>query len=596
MKKWLPALLLAAACSSRTEAPSAELFGTQDLALVGRLLFVTSTDRNELRVLDVEGQPVGFLRAPNPLQALSVPVLERPVSLARDVRYDGGQLVAGPLVYVASQGTSAISVVKGLPSTSLEEDPQALVELFRLSTAHPVTAMAAQGGDQSTLYFATFDGTSSTVWELSDVPRAVVSPEGVAALQGRIRQLAFLPDEAVVGLLALPTPRLVVASRSQGGRAGHTVVLDTLTLATLPLAFPAPVRNLVSDPSGSRVFGTLDPEACGDLSCRGVMGVDATSGQVLVDGAGLPMLPVQFGSALLRGLDVASGLNLPGVGDALAGAFTASSGEVVFFDAQALRHIDTDAQPAALVSTQYVAADGSALPFVAGPVLADPNSFVADGAARDETLSLVFEGALPGLVDVPTSGNDDRFVADPAFLARAQMGDYVEVFDDGGRCAEVMVAAIEPAALVASAVPACANRTRFTVRAAGSQPYVVSGSVSGFMGRAGSDSTFVFQGSYFQRPADFSPSRPQLSLRLGPGDPNIRRDFRYLVQSEDSFAPLAVSIGNPPCGVCTLPNSVVLEPQGDQAFVTYPSGNVVAEIETPGVQRGVNAGNVQPHR
>src|SRR5262245_19787336 len=68
--------------------------GTYDLARVGNLVFVTSADLSELRVIDAhsDGGPNGtgpkdWVRAPNPIEPLEIPVEGRPVGLARDLRY-----------------------------------------------------------------------------------------------------------------------------------------------------------------------------------------------------------------------------------------------------------------------------------------------------------------------------------------------------------------------------------------------------------------------------------------------------------------------------------------------------------------------------
>ena len=68
---------LAAGCSQAPIAASATLVGAHDIVLVERLLFTTSTDRDELRVLDLAPPALtqGFrqyVRAPNPLEALSI--------------------------------------------------------------------------------------------------------------------------------------------------------------------------------------------------------------------------------------------------------------------------------------------------------------------------------------------------------------------------------------------------------------------------------------------------------------------------------------------------------------------------------------------
>ncbi|HSP79318.1 MAG TPA: hypothetical protein VLQ93_12360, partial [Myxococcaceae bacterium] len=93
---------LLSGCTEETEQRiSAQLAGTHDLVLVGERIFVTSTDLNELRVLRLAEQEKDrdFIRAPNPLKPLAIPVLPRPQALARDVRYEEDVPLAEPYVY-----------------------------------------------------------------------------------------------------------------------------------------------------------------------------------------------------------------------------------------------------------------------------------------------------------------------------------------------------------------------------------------------------------------------------------------------------------------------------------------------------------------
>ncbi len=92
----LPSLVaLGFACSGATSAPPAALTGAHDLQLVKNMLLVTSSDKDELRVLDLEpsGLPLGtreFLPAPDPIEPLSIPVITRP-DQARIVAHLSGE-------------------------------------------------------------------------------------------------------------------------------------------------------------------------------------------------------------------------------------------------------------------------------------------------------------------------------------------------------------------------------------------------------------------------------------------------------------------------------------------------------------------------
>ncbi|MBJ6765199.1 hypothetical protein JGU66_30920 [Myxococcaceae bacterium JPH2] len=194
----LAALMLGAAgltgaCSdTTTTAGAAGLSGTYDVALVDPLVFVTSQDQNELRVLDLDSSPRQFMPAPNPLQPLAIPVLERPDALTRDTGYDAaGFDVRGPYVYARSSGGQRISVVAA--------DRSRLVEVQRLDVGALLTAFAARSpaadGAPSVLYYA-----------LQTQPAgmdATACPAGVGVI---MRQELPGPDALASASLPAPTP------------------------------------------------------------------------------------------------------------------------------------------------------------------------------------------------------------------------------------------------------------------------------------------------------------------------------------------------------------------------------------------------------
>ncbi len=373
---------LSSACTEEVEfAQSAGLAGTYDVALVSyppregetrgsEMLFVTSTDNNELRVLSLAAEPVErqFLRAPNPLQPLAIPVLPRPQALTRDVRYDGnGAEQSGRLVFARSSGSTLISVVNA--------DMDVLKEVRRLDTRQmtgssvgPVTAFAARAAEQdtgrTTLYFATQETTGARLWRAELPPRQDLATEqGVTAVP--LPGVELPPNVAVNSLLVLPPvgaaqrEALAVATRGAAGTV-YRVVLGTegtatevqelnfggaqvLQLATHGRVGYKLVRRLpdgtrVEDPedtvvqAGSRIFGILDPSSCGVLlQCTGVLAVDVTTGQVAKDASARDpegniafvheMLPINAGSGLPTGLSVATNRNLSVAGGEAADRF-----------------------------------------------------------------------------------------------------------------------------------------------------------------------------------------------------------------------------------------------------------------------------------
>ena len=152
------ALLLCAACASDdTEVPPAGLAETYDIAYASDLVFVTSAETNDLKV--ISPADTDYVRAPNPLEALSIPVVARPDKLARDASYDApdpdgeegplaapatGAEVTGPYVYVRSASEPLISVVS---TAQLREVARIRIAPGGQETA--VTAFAARGPTKS---------------------------------------------------------------------------------------------------------------------------------------------------------------------------------------------------------------------------------------------------------------------------------------------------------------------------------------------------------------------------------------------------------------------------------------------------------------
>ncbi|WP_375765828.1 hypothetical protein NR798_29500 [Archangium gephyra] len=381
MKRLIVSLMVVAgallsACTEEEEfRQTAGLAGTYDVALVSYpkegdeagpdLLFVTSTDNNELRVLSLEAseEARGFIRAPNPLQPLAIPVLPRPQALTRDVRYDAsGNEQTGRLVFARSSGSTQISVV------SAERD--VLREVRRLETTRltggasvgPVTAFAARApevqGGSTTLFFSTQETTGARLWSAVLPARDVLIAEQGQPEEARSKveaaELTVLPltNLAVNSLLVMPEPAdvpshpgvLAVATRGATGTV-YKVDLRPVGGSAQPLNFGAQVLQLATHgrvsyeevrqisadtrrtdtedvEAGRYVYGILDPSNCGvPAQCTGVLAVDTRTGRVAKDASGRDalgninrelndMLPLSAGSGLPTGLSVASQRNL----------------------------------------------------------------------------------------------------------------------------------------------------------------------------------------------------------------------------------------------------------------------------------------------
>ncbi|WP_245767918.1 hypothetical protein [Stigmatella erecta] len=492
----LSAGLLGGCSDSQTVLTDAGLAGAYDLTFVGRYVFVTSSDRNELRVLDLEASPRDFVRAPNPLEPLSITVLKRPLNLTRDVAYgttdaDLGQETAGPYVYARSAGSQEISVVAAAP--------EYFKEVKRLSVSGFITAFAARGprgGSNSTLHYATQGPEGATLYRVElPGPEALLAGAALPAPESRLS----LPGQTVTALLSLPATRenpgqehLAVATRrvaseNQGAPSFRTFRWDAATGQILQeYAFGAPVRLLATHPrvertafetqtcaldatvpakasleAGAYLFGVLDESGCGQQACSGVLAVDAVTGQIATDSTQLPMQPIAVGTALPTGLTLApsaalqvrcteestEGLVLRSEFQArpLVGIVPASNGQITFFDAVKLRPFDLDSAGVRVGSRTYVDAANQTRTVTRGTLAQAVSVQMLDGATTDSIYRLVYQGLLPSLAGrslsdtalVQCSGTGCAFQVGAAALTQrtVEAQDLVILEGEGGACA-----------------------------------------------------------------------------------------------------------------------------------------------------------------
>ena len=620
------ALLVLTACSSVTSAPPAELAGTFDLALVKDLLFITSADKSELRVLDLSEDPKDFVRAPNPLEALSIPVIDRPVELARDVHYENGQPVGGPYVYARGDGSSEISVVGA--------DRASLKEVLRLLAPAAVTSIAAVGPQPgqtgSTLYYATWDGVQGTLWKV-----ALPAPDQLKGFTPSPSAVVSTPSEAMRALLPMPDgASIAIATREAGGTQGRTELLDLTSLSTKTLSFPGPVRMLrtnAQEPNlaaGARIYGVLDEDAiCNPdptrppqlAHCNGILAVDTATGTVSKDLTGNTMVPLTFGRGRIQGFTLQSKgtlvdpragvleLNLEGV-VTTSGDTNTYGGSIYFFDGDGLRQIDVNDSGPAVTSQSFVDSTGATVSDTNGP----SGISLADGATPSETISVAYDAALPDLNGLPTSDADgQQFLAPGApFLQEAQVGDLIQIEMGSSVCSTLLTAS----ALVKDAsgnviglsttdpIPAeCTARTSFTVFALGNAPWVVQGTLSGFMGRTAPSTSFVFAGQYFFHPRSFSPAAAQLRFVMGPGPADVKPGDRYLITTTSNYASLFFTLDPTVFGGWYLPGTVVYyqvpSQSIDRLFIAYPSIQGVLEASPSGISPlAANASNLVGYR
>ncbi|MBK7860489.1 MAG: hypothetical protein IPJ65_18140 [Archangiaceae bacterium] len=625
MKRFWFCLSLLCACQQSVVSPSAAVQGLRDMVKVGGsgtdsigYIVMTSTETNELRVLQLDtGDATIFrkyLRAPNPIQALAIPVLKRPTTLATDVVYpsvaDDNAIALdrlGPYVYAASPATAEISIVWA-------ENTDATLgfsELKRLATIAPVTAMAAEGGDAAmrdgagpllptpgTLYFATSDGTTSTLFRVNPRgPTELVAQD----LQAEVQAVFTRTGETIIDMIVLPNHRLALATRAANGKTGTAGIYDGTTGALLvPLKFPSPVRSLYTHgeykepgqtkhPAGARVYGVLDEDTCGSSACGGIVSVESDTGERTLSAAGraLPATvpieqrvapPLTFGGGLVQSVGLTpSGLVAipPTLGVAVPlpvlGVVTLSNGLIGAFRADQMEHLfAADAGASAVITLPDAGTFTTFDDAGAGPVVA-----LANGAARDEDIFAVGNGYLPGLLSLVPDGG--LYATD--FAARAQVGDLIE----GEGCTAATVTQVEAGGVRVG--PACAAAS-INVRAAGAQPYVVTGTTQGYLGRSGSGQTLTFAGTYTAHYPGYDPSRPALSIAF-PSSYTLHPDERYVIAVDDGFLETAFTLTTVGCsvGATTLPGAIFADSIRQKIFVGYPSANAIIELDPSLVRR-----------
>jgi hypothetical protein len=450
------------------------------------------------------------------------------------------------------------------------------------------------------------------------------------------------------------------------------VLLNVDTLATQPLAFPAPVRRLLTHPAyvnqvaaptatdpnatqdtpvpaGARVFGVLDETSCGGKkACTGLLAVDVDTGEIARDTNGYEMTPLVFGHGLINGVtlhpnaDVYTGLDQAHPVEAFslvgvvttAGETNVEGGEIFFFDAGKLSQKDANGASPSVSFKSFQDAAGNDKTQTAGPQVPDA-SRLGNGALESQNIFITYQGILAGLKEVPTTDADgQRFVAEGVDVRdRAAVGDLIQVIaPDPGCTLELTVGEVQDDAVVAAeAIPAaCHDRTAFTVRAAGSEPYTVEGSATGYLGRVGANETFTYpaptsvaatlpecagdatycavacppgeqasckpggnndySAAYFYHPPNFDPFQPAISFDFAAPDSGIARGDQYVWSVSSGYLPLFITLDTSLFPGWYLPAAVVwyqkTEPQGEGlpdvvtelVYVSYPSAQGVAQI------------------
>lgn len=681
---------LSGACSdSQVTTGIAGLSGTYDVVMSDNLVFVTSSDEDNLRVLDVDRNPRDFIPAPNPLQALAIPVLERPDSLTRDVGYvadpsreDVGREFSGPYVYARSSGSFLISVVAAARERLVQVG--APLDTGGLVTAFAARAPAGEGAP-SVLYYALqtppagvsgFPCTSGAVMR-QELP----GPDALAAgaPPPAVPVFCLNPRESAGALLVMPQAgQLALATRSTTNLPpalpGRTLLLTESAaggLASVTMDLTAgfggvPVRRLVTHPRVTRVadnpntpdseeeiltagrfiYGVRDETACSaGAECSGVVAVESSTGAIATDLSGAPMLPIGV-SGLPTGLAIVPEARVrlvlaDGSGGTavipLLGILPSSTGTITLFSASDRRVFDLD--PASASATLELRNGAEA---VVDRGLGDLTTVVKveqvieyvnpetpartytrrtlfEGSVLNNTYRIVYQGVFPNMTALtrdlaaPTLFEVDQ----PTDLRRqVAVGDVIVLESDSEVCGtDLAVTAVVPVSEgrvrleTTTDLPAgCAGLPRFSVLAAGAQPFLLVNSAGELLARdiAGTTASYSIPTSYFFHPANllaqvevddvpnvdpppwqvpaFPATPPDIDIRVEPpsGDIRLLRGDRVVVSLNSGIRTHTFGVNSESAGAgltfYTLPGPVVAAPGSDLAYIAYPSADGILQV------------------
>jgi len=615
------AALVMAGCSAPTAPLPGDLQGPEALALSGDELYVASTNSDELRVLELTSDPRtrGFASAPNPIYVLSIPVVTRPIALAADT---DGQGHAGPYVFSLSSVSARLGIV-------VTQDKKEEAEVALPGTPLSVAARSTEAGG-ARVYIGLALGDQQGAVATVDVPApgelaaaslapTVAYPLGRAAPAG----LDLSPDGSTLAI----GDRLVGAA--DGGPAGGLIFLQLDGGGMSRLEVGGPVGRVVYSPAATRIG-----EACGvievdagppaDAGADSDGGAEADAGlavesfeaghflYALVESTGCP-LGERCGGIQVVDLDADGGpsvghpLQVPGIatdvavagsaavdgpsGDLVLGgancnptlllAVPSANSAVYFADGTNGQVFNAPSSPGPSISSeQFIGPDGGPQADAGGgPDLVD-NGVLALGGLAAQTLVIQYEGLLPALVNRTATLSAADTLVDPAadFPALGvQAGDLLELPQGCSNTAAV-VADAQPGSLTfapAVADPGCFSGGTYSVRVAGSEPYLVAGSVAGYLGRVAPGGTFTSTTAYaYPQPASQGPA---LSFQMGAGLSNPAPGAGWTYTVFGGVTPLATPGG--PNAI--RPAQAIWAPSVGRFYVAYPGsalGGQISEI------------------
>ena len=301
-----------AACNTSVTQGLVSLPGPNSLAVAGRTLLIANSGSDELRALDLSKDPRAFVRAPNPIYTLSIPTGPIPRAVAAFSALDSanpGNLISSTFAFALSTVGGQVTVVPidSLATLGSEVDGR----FQRVSVAVPDTTLALAvtkpDGDGDRLVLAVTQGGSGSLWsarfpaslQAGDIPG--IQP--ALAVQLGLSAPQVLAASPVLADLVAVGDRLTAPDGL--GRAGGLALCNLSTGAVVRLDVGGPVMALAFSQAGDKLFGLLDPEACGAAApCGGLFSasVDATdpASPVLTD----PKTSQGPSTATARGLAV----------------------------------------------------------------------------------------------------------------------------------------------------------------------------------------------------------------------------------------------------------------------------------------------------
>jgi len=503
------ALAMAGCSGNDTTLPAGNLSDPVALALApspaGTRLFIAGSTGDDLRVFDTQAQL--FLRGPNAISPLSLPVGFRPGLLA------GGEVGGHGFVAVAGADESIVVVdahaLRVSPSAGAPCDgvtPQAACLpgsatglVWAGSAGRLLAPLQSRSGGPATL-------ATLTVTLVDGVP--VVTLESLRTLPaGQPRGVATTADGG----------RVWVADRS-AARVWEFTSGMASDAAPRELQTGGPVDDVVLSPAWTSETGVVHP--AGELLLAILVDgrlqvIDPVTGAPPVDpyAPGQPLQPLSFGSPVrsltfvpcaggagscttpLRfstaRLDATRGLGFVGLGDGTAVAIAPDPARPTVY-----RAVTRSVEPAQISAATYTEPDGAALtaPTIEGAA-------VNTGFTRSEEWRLTWGAPVPGLrgrAAVLSVDAQGVLLTDTVALPSdaVQSGDTVELMPLGASCPSLTAGrTLTTTGLSAGALRLTESpdalagclpvRVSYTVRAGLTAPWVVQGSATGYAGRAG---------------------------------------------------------------------------------------------------------------